>query len=65
MGGDKFSGVWSQTVGLIQVIGREGECVHQCFEKRGCALLIQMLLCVLLPHLFEFLLMLCLSSKLH
>ena len=40
MGGDKFSGVWSQTVGLIQVIGREGECVHQCFEKRGCALLI-------------------------
>jgi len=41
VGIDKFLVAWSQPVGLIQTVGREGECVHQCsFEEGGSTLLI-------------------------
>jgi hypothetical protein len=33
-GGDKFSVMWCQSIGLMQVVWREGECGIQCsFEK--------------------------------
>jgi hypothetical protein len=31
----KFSGAWCQPIGLMQAVGREGECGSQCgFEER-------------------------------
>jgi len=35
LGGDNFSVAWCQPEGLIQVVGRERDCVSQCcFEER-------------------------------
>ena len=33
MSGDNFSAAWCKPVGLIQVVGREGECVSAALKR--------------------------------